>query len=258
MTDEQATPHAESQDVATPPEASFRVEVWRKALHLLALVIPAGMAYLERWEALAILIPATLICLATDFARAYMPRLAGVIDMFFGFMMRPEERGSALQRSADVSADPKNTEALDESANAKEPEANQTADLQIPKAPQLTGATWVMLSASILTVLFPREIGAFALGMFMICDAAAALVGKRFGRFHWFGGRRTLEGSLAFFITGCVIAAFFPGQSLAVAMMAVVVATVAEIPQGPGNDNLRVPIVAAALMAALYAAFGLG
>lgn len=107
----------------------------------------------------------------------------------------------------------------------------------------LNGATWVLLAAALLVILLPLEIAIISFTVFMIADAAAAVVGLRFGRHKWPGSIRTLEGSLAFFLTGTAVMLLFGSHPLWVVCLAALAGTAAEVPSGPLNDNLRVPFV---------------
>ena len=182
---------------------------------MLALVVPLTMAWLGKTGALALLAPTTVLALAGDVLRVRSVWFARLIERIFGFMMRAEE--------------------------------------QPPVGGPITlnGATWVLLSATSLTVVFPIRIAASAFAMFMLSDAAAALVGRRFGRIHWGRSPRTVEGSLAFLVVGLgimLLLAPYSGIVFWVGAVSVVAATLAEVPAGPFNDNLRVPMVAAAVI----------
>jgi phytol kinase len=85
-------------------------------------------------------------------------------------------------------------------------------------------------------------------------DAAAALVGKNFGRrpivHPWIEGRKTMEGTQAMFATAGLAIFFtlliYAGQpwpvSLAVALLAAPVCAVVELFSNRGMDTLTVPI----------------
>jgi len=126
----------------------------------------------------------------------------------------------------------------------------------------VTGATWIILSAFILSLLFRSQprFAAMALVLFVLGDSAAALVGMTMGKIHI--GRKTLEGSLACFFT-CLILQyalfpFLPAMNAAslrplTIWVSALVVTVGElIPitvRGyPINDNLVVPLIAATVM----------
>lgn len=73
---------------------------------------------------------------------------------------------------------------------------------------RLSGAPYVLISALILLVLVPKSVAMFALSVLLICDAMAALIGRRFGKHRLFG-KKTYEGTLAFLISGFGIAFLF-------------------------------------------------
>jgi phytol kinase len=85
-------------------------------------------------------------------------------------------------------------------------------------------------------------------------DAAAALVGKRFGRFlirhPWIQGKKTLEGTQAMYIAAGLAIFFtlllYAGQpwyvSLSVALLVAPVSAVVELFSNWGMDTLTVPI----------------
>lgn len=200
---------------ATRHELPYRDEVKRKALHLLALIVPLGMVLLGRTGSLLVLVPAALLALGADILRAHSQRFAELIRRIFGPLMRMDE-------------------------------------LPPPGAPvSVNGATWVLLSAALLALIFPLRLAVPVFVMFMVSDAAAALVGRRFGRTHWGRGPRTVEGSAAFLIAGLAVMALFPSISFWIGAGGVAVACLAEALPRPLNDNLRVPLVAAAAISLL-------
>lgn len=92
-------------------------------------------------------------------------------------------------------------------------------------------------------------------------DAAAALVGERWGRHRL--GRRTVEGSAAMFAlsttTSSLVLATLGGLPLPTAIgwsaVAASAATIAEAISPRGTDNLSVPLVAAATLVWLAGSF---
>jgi len=107
----------------------------------------------------------------------------------------------------------------------------------------LTGA------AVLLAVLAPPAIAATALLYLVVGDAAAALVGGRFGRHRL--GRKSLEGSLACFACCLAVgAALLPGRGAAV-LGGALVATLVEALPWPIDDNWSVPLLGAAALVLL-------
>ncbi|MDD5657397.1 MAG: hypothetical protein PHF00_09115 [Elusimicrobia bacterium] len=85
-------------------------------------------------------------------------------------------------------------------------------------------------------------------------DAAAALAGKAWGRHRVLGGAKSVEGSLACFLV-CLAACLAFGAPPAAAAGGALAAAAAELmPTAPlCNDNLWLPVAAAAAMLALGA-----
>jgi dolichol kinase len=201
------------ETISAPPEPiPYREELKRKAIHLLALVVPLGMALVGKLWSIYLLVPLALLAVTADVLRVRSEAFARFIYRIFGSMMRTEERPP------------------------------------IGGPVTINGATWVLLSAASLALIFPIRIAVPAFTMFMLSDAAAALVGRRFGRLHWGNNPRTVEGSLAFLVTGLVVMAFFPNIVFWIGAVSVVAGALAEALPRPFNDNLRVPLVAAAVI----------
>jgi dolichol kinase len=203
------------------PALSYGAELRRKALHLGALVLPVGLLVLGREAALRLLVPLAVVALATDVARQRWPAVRGPILRVFAPIMRPEE-------------------------------------LPPPGGPLvLNGAVWMCLAAALCAALFPPAVAAAALAMQQIGDGAAAVVGRRFGRVRYPGQGKTLEGTAAFVVAALASAwllARLPVEGLAEALplgrlaVGALVAAVVEALPVPPNDNLRVPVAAAAAM----------
>ena len=111
---------------------------------------------------------------------------------------------------------------------------------------RLTSVHYLTFAAWALAWLAPRPIAAAALGFLVLGDAAAAVVGERWGRRRW--GGKSLEGSLACF-AGCVVAGllFLPQHPAAVLGAAAIVSVVEALPLGV-NDNLSMPFAATAVL----------
>lgn len=92
-----------------------------------------------------------------------------------------------------------------------------------------------------------------------IADAAAALVGKKYGKHNGylvFGQKKSIAGSLAFFFTTFLIIAAFSalhgtvlgGVSISLIILCAVLTTIAENLGVYGSDNLLIPLVAVLLL----------
>lgn len=199
------------------PVVSYATEIRRKALHLGALVIPVGIAWAGRPLSVAVLVPLGFLAVGLDWLRQRNATAERWLNGAFGGLMRPQERPP-------------------------------------PGAPiVLNGATWMMVGAALCAALFEPAVAAVALAMQMIADAAAALVGRRFGWNRWPRSSKTVEGSVAF-----AVAAFAVGGAAIWGlgadirplgmMVAAILAAAAEALPIPVDDNLRVPLVAGATM----------
>ena len=196
----------------SPLPLSLRRELGRKTIHLVALILPLGMVVLPHGWALLVLTIGALLGVAGDVLRSQSAAFARLIKCVFSPLMRRAEQppmGSGIV---------------------------------------LNGATWVLLSAVLLLVVFPARMGALALTLFMVADAAAALVGRRYGRTSWRISTRTLEGSAAFVVVGLCLVAVMPTLSFAAGAGVVVVGALTEALPRPFNDNLRVPFAMAATL----------
>lgn len=190
----------------------YRGEMGRKALHLLALVLPASMLILPRPWSFALLVGLALLAIAMEIGRSRPGPIRQFIDGTFGWMMRPQERvpGSGF-----------------------------------------CGATWVVTTAALLFAAFEPRVAAAGMAMALTGDAAAALVGRSWGRNPWPGSKRTVEGSAAFVAAALLVSVLFPGPGWVVRGLAAVGAALAEVVPIPLNDNLVLPFVTAGLLTLL-------
>jgi dolichol kinase len=187
--------------------------VGRKTLHLLALVIPLGMWVLGTPLALYVLGAGALVAVAADVLRAYSAWFNRWIRAIFGPLMRTEELPA------------------------------------VGSGVTFNGATCVLVGAALLLLVFPLRIAVPVLTMTMLADAAAALVGRRVGRHSWGSLSATVEGTAAFLITGVAVLWAFPALAFGPALAGVVVAAAVEAAPLPVNDNIRVPLAAALVVA---------
>lgn len=204
-------------------------EIFRKLLHLFALLIPAAIFYLPLWSFPPCAAPALLSLLliaivSAEYMRSNIPQFQIFFVNVFGFMMRKEE------------------------------------------TTQITGATWIILSGLLCSIIFIRHthIAFMALTLFIAGDAMAAVVGLSLGRIRI--GRKSLEGSTACFLV-CLILFYFIFPSvphvldewggraspLMIWPTAFIVTVFELIPFRISraltiNDNLAVPVIAGGFM----------
>lgn len=138
-------------------------ESYRKLLHLLLLAIPLAYYHFGKSEFLTIMIPISLITVALDYQR----RESTMINNIFTKILRPILRTHELDGK------------------------------------KLCGASWVAIGASVNFLCFREEIAILAFSILVICDAAAAVIGKAFPSKEFF--EKTFNGSLAFFVSGTIL-----------------------------------------------------
>jgi len=111
----------------------------------------------------------------------------------------------------------------------------------------LSGASWVFMGAGVTVYLFNEKIAIIALLIMSLSDSSAALIGIKYGTTRLFN--KSLEGTLAFFITTYMILYFLSPASLMLILIVAIFATVIELFSIPTiNDNFLIPIASAFIM----------
>jgi dolichol kinase len=110
----------------------------------------------------------------------------------------------------------------------------------------LMGSTYFLFASVLVILLFPKSIAIASLLILILSDTAAALVGKGIGKVSIFG--KTLEGSMAFFISSQAIVWLYPGLNHLWGSVAALGATVIEVLPINVDDNLTIPLIAGAIM----------
>ena len=111
---------------------SFRHELLRKGIHLSSLSIPVIYYFISRDLALALLIPVTALFLIGDLLRCFHRPSFELYQKIFGPMLRQHEK--------------------------------------MPDRLTLNGATWVLISATICVLAFPKLITITAFSILIISD----------------------------------------------------------------------------------------
>lgn len=127
------------------------------------------------------------------------------------------------------------------------------------KKKNLSGATYVLLAATLVILFFPKLFVIPAIAVLIIGDIFAALIGRKFGKHKFL--RKSLEGTLAFFVTGSIVILFTPKVEgslveYLIGFAAVAVGAIAEnLAYGWTDDNLSIPVSVCLTMALLYYLF---
>lgn len=111
----------------------------------------------------------------------------------------------------------------------------------------LIGSSYFIFGAVASIILFPKAVAIASLYILIFCDAAAGLVGSAWGRVRIF--RKTLEGSIAFFVAGMIVIALTMRHNLLWGTLAVIGGTLVELIPTGLDDNLTIPLVAGGIMA---------
>lgn len=204
-----------SPAVTSPAAISDRAEFLRKAIHLLAAVVPVGWAYgyltgrQVRGIALALLGGA----LAVEALRRALPAVGTRFIALLGPLLRPHERAA------------------------------------------LTGATLGAVAMAVVVFALPARAAQVALWAGIVGDASAAIVGRLWHRARATPrGRKTLAGSAAAVLTIAAGAAWLARADATTALLLGASGALAEFPRARGalgDDNLRVTLavgIAAALL----------
>jgi dolichol kinase len=201
-------------------EHSYGAELVRKGIHLCSVSIPVIYYFISRSTALSILVPLTLLFLLSDVARLFHESTGRLYDRFFGFLLRSHEKNN--------------------------------------RGRQLTGATYVLLSATIGVWLFPKVIFITAFAILIVSDTAAALIGRRWGKHPFLA--KSVEGTTAFFVTALIVVAVAPkidylATEYLIGTVAALAGTLVEASPIRIDDNVSIPFSIGGVMWLLYAVF---
>jgi dolichol kinase len=198
-------------------EHDYKIEVIRKAIHLVSISIPIVYYFLPKSTMLILLIPLTVSFLFVDIARYYYRPVEEWFYKFFGFLLRKRESDK--------------------------------------KRKTLNGATYVLISALICVIIFPKIITITSLSILIISDITSALIGRRFGKHRFIA--KSLEGSTAFFVSAFIVIAVTPKieyqlNEYLIGAVAAFIGMVAEALPAHIDDNFSVPISVGASLWLLY------
>ena len=200
-------------------------EAARKFLHLLALTLPVFAWQVGGALAFKIIGPLALVMTLADILRTRVLFVNQLVDRLFGAMMRTAERP-----------------ALGDSI-------------------RFNGATWVFLAFSLMLFVFETRVAVVAFIIFLVGDAAAAILGRAVGKYHWGRSGCTLEGSAAYLSFGLLAAVIVGGGGVLPGLLYVfpfgalfitaLIAAATEMSPIPINDNLSAPVVSAIGLSAM-------
>lgn len=196
----------------------YRDELYRKLIHLTSLSIPIVYYFISTETAALILAILAGLALIIDLARYLHPDIGKIFYKIFGFLLRKHE--------------------LDHQKK------------------NLNGATYVLISALISVLIFPKVIFISAFTILIVSDSLAALIGRKFGRRKFLS--KSLEGTLTFFISACIVILFTPkvGGFMEEYVIGFISAFVGAIVENISfrliDDNLSIPLAVGFTMWGLY------
>lgn len=196
------------EPVSKYDEVPFSVEVWRKLFHLVSLSIPVIYTFVSREFALVVLSIITIIAIFIDIMIKKENLVQKLIFKIFGRLFRKYEKQNFV----------------------------------------FNGATWMLISATLNVILFPKLATITAFYVLVISDASAALIGKRFGKTRFLN--KSLEGFLAFVLSGFIVVTLvwfgfgLPVHFLISAFVGVILAGFVESASAilRIDDNLGIPL----------------
>ena len=188
---------------------SYKQEILRKAIHLASLSIPVSYIFFTRENMLSLLIPATILFIIFDLLSQNVKFFINLMMKFFGNLLRPhEKKGKGL----------------------------------------FNGATWVLISATICVLVFPKIITISGFTILIISDISAALIGRRFGKHKFFD--KSWEGTISFMVSAFIIIFIYfnmfslPNSYLITGIIAAIIGGFVEAVSKviKVDDNLSIPI----------------
>jgi len=118
---------------------------------------------------------------------------------------------------------------------------------------RVVGTTNFLIATLLVIIFLPKSIAIAATVFLVFGDAVSTLIGMRFGRIKLMGGRKSLEGSLSFFLV-CIGIGLglmqLPRIELTfwLILLGALVATITELLPIPLDDNLTVAPITGAVM----------
>lgn len=201
-----------------PATIDYEKELIRKSIHLTSLLICFIYYYVSSEFALQVLIPVTSIVILVDLLRYYSEPFSRLFYQIFGPLLRRHE--------------------IDK------------------KKKNLNGASYVLIAVTLSVLIFPKAFVIPAIAVLILGDISAALIGRKYGKHKFLA--KSLEGTIAFFITGCIVILFSPKIGIGIkeyliGFVAVAFGAIAEnISFGWMDDNFTIPITICLVMSVLF------
>lgn len=186
---------------------SFKNELLRKSIHLSSSVIPIFYYFTNKSITVILLSIAVAILLFLDIGKRFSKPIENVFNKWLGPVLRHHETKKETHL--------------------------------------FTGGTTFTISILICVLFFQKEIAITAIFIMIICDTAAAIIGKSFGK-H-FIKNKTFEGSAAFLLSGLIVILLTPKvtndiSEYYIGFLAILLTTLVELIPLRFDDNIFIPV----------------
>lgn len=151
----------------TSAQITYASEIARKGIHLASLLIPIVYLQLDHWTGIVILCAMTTASLLIDVLLHVHAGSRRLLLSLVGPLLRQHE--------------------------LREDRFH------------LTGASWVLIAATLTFLVFPTTIAVTAFSVLIVSDTFAALIGRRYGQREFID--KSLAGSVAFALSAFVVVA---------------------------------------------------
>ncbi len=111
-----------------------------------------------------------------------------------------------------------------------------------------TGATYLIFSGMLAVAFFEPTIAFCSMAFLSIGDTFAAIIGINFGKRKFLKVKKSLEGSLACFVSTFSFGLAFFWERPAMALVGALAATYAELWDVPVDDNVKIPLISGLVM----------
>jgi len=190
-------------------QISYSSELARKSIHITSLLIPIIYLQVERRTGILILICMTLVSVLIDVGRYYHEPTRRILMKLVGPLLRTHELANG--------------------------------------GIKLTGASWVLIAATLTLSVFPPLVGVTAFSILIVSDTFAALVGRRYGVKKFID--KSVVGSVTFAITAMIVVCVYglifgaPWTFWAAGAIGAVAAAIAEASsiRLRLDDNIAIP-----------------
>ncbi|MCZ4053447.1 SEC59/DGK1/VTE5 family protein [Oxalobacter sp. OxGP1] len=192
---------------------SYGHEVFRKLIHLSSLWMVASIGYFPKWFNISLFAALLFIMLVVEYGNnKRWPLFTMTYGALFNRILRECETRETFRPS---------------------------------------GAPYLIAAVLFATILFPRTIAMTALSIMLVGDTFAALIGRKLGRHKINHGKKSIEGSIAFWLFSFIVLLLFyhysrqPLSFLLYGALGITLATFAEIYENRIHidDNFSIPLI---------------